>query len=451
MAINPKFILKNPETHNETSIKFYFYLNKRRFMYSLGSDQRIFPELWDKVTMRPITKPNKTMLSKYKKLNPSIEVDLKNLDTRINNVIGQTTKFISNAEIQGHMIDLKALREHLDNSFGVIKKGTKASYDSVEAYLDEFISDIESGKRIIKSNQREGKRYSIGTIKAYKVLAAKLEEYRKTKRKAYLKFNDIDIDFYNDFQQYIYSKNFSTNYFGNFIKNIKAIMKKSFDEGLHTNNDFSKKAFKKISNDTDSIYLTEAELTKLQNYDFKNAPKLEKYRDIFLVGCWTAQRFSDYSRISEIHIKDKNGIKVLEMDQVKTSTKVIVPLNPEAIEILAKYNNTLPKVSEQKMNSNLKEMGKLLDINETIEIKKSKGGLEIIEQIPKHDLIMSHTARRTGCTLMYLSGIPLQDIMKISGHKSETQLLKYIKVTKEETALRLADNPFFSGKKLKVV
>jgi len=41
--------------------------------------------------------------------------------------------------------------------------------------------------------------------------------------------------------------------------------------------------------------------------------------------------------------------------------------------------------------------------------------------------------------------------MKISGHNSESQLLKYIKVTKEETAQGLSLNPYFSGTKMKVV
>jgi hypothetical protein len=69
----------------------------------------------------------------------------------------------------------------------------------------------------------------------------------------------------------------------------------------------------------------------------------------------------------------------------------------------------------------------------------------------KKDLIKTHTARRTGCSLMYLAGIPVIDIMKVSGHKTEKEFLKYIKVGKEETAINLASHPYFNQSNLKVV
>ncbi|KPK85295.1 MAG: hypothetical protein AMS27_07620 [Bacteroides sp. SM23_62_1] len=53
---------------------------------------------------------------------------------------------------------------------------------------------------------------------------------------------------------------------------------------------------------------------------------------------------------------------------------------------------------------------------------------------------------------MYHAGIKTIDIMKITGHTLESNFLKYIKVTKEETADMLAAHPFFTGKgKLRIV
>ena len=54
-----------------------------------------------------------------------------------------------------------------------------------------------------------------------------------------------------------------------------------------------------------------------------------------------------------------------------------------------------------------------------------------------YELISSHTARRTFCTGMFLQGVPVIDIMKISGHRSQVNFLKYVKVSKLETAKRL--------------
>lgn len=50
----------------------------------------------------------------------------------------------------------------------------------------------------------------------------------------------------------------------------------------------------------------------------------------------------------------------------------------------------------------------------------------------KYELIHSHTARRTGATLMCLSGMDIYDIMKITGHTSPTMLKKYIKADQLE-------------------
>ena len=51
----------------------------------------------------------------------------------------------------------------------------------------------------------------------------------------------------------------------------------------------------------------------------------------------------------------------------------------------------------------------------------------------------SHTARRTGATLMYLAGIDIYDIMKVTGHSSPKMLKKYIKADRLEVVRKLTD------------
>ena len=70
--------------------------------------------------------------------------------------------------------------------------------------------------------------------------------------------------------------------------------------------------------------------------------------------------------------------------------------------------------------------------------------------ILKYELIKAQTARRSGATNMYLAGISTLDIMKITGHKKEREFLKYIRVSKEETAELLANHEYFRNK-MKVV
>lgn len=61
----------------------------------------------------------------------------------------------------------------------------------------------------------------------------------------------------------------------------------------------------------------------------------------------------------------------------------------------------------------------------------------------KFELITSHTARRTGATLMVLGRIPTAAIMKLTGHKSESSFWKYIKSSDEENAIMLQDYDYF--------
>ena len=86
----------------------------------------------------------------------------------------------------------------------------------------------------------------------------------------------------------------------------------------------------------------------------------------------------------------------------------------------------------------------MVSIDNEIQIEKIKGGLKVKTSISKHDLIKTHTARRTGITNLYLAGIPTLAIQKLSGHKTEVNLLKYIKVTKEQNADILARHHYFT-------
>ena len=46
---------------------------------------------------------------------------------------------------------------------------------------------------------------------------------------------------------------------------------------------------------------------------------------------------------------------------------------------------------------------------------------------------------------MYLAGIPSIAIMKITGHKTEKEFMKYIKISEEQNAAELMSHPYFCG------
>ena len=138
------------------------------------------------------------------------------------------------------------------------------------------------------------------------------------------------------------------------------------------------------------------------------------------------------------------------MIQKKTGEKCIIPIRPELEAILQRYDYNLPKSFEQKVNKDIKDIGELAGIKEVITIQHDRGGLTVEKKVKKCSEICTHTARRSGCTNMYLAGIPTLKVMKISGHKSEREFLKYIRVSQEETAIDLSSHSYFAGAPLKI-
>ena len=160
---------------------------------------------------------------------------------------------------------------------------------------------------------------------------------------------------------------------------------------------------------------------------------LEHVRDIFIVGCLTGQRVSDYSRICEDMITEIGGTEFILITQQKTEKKVYIPVDRRVRAILAKYDGKLPPVHSNEMNKLVKTIGLLLGWTHDC-------GFDEKRLNPKRgrrfcDMLLSHTARRSFATNAYKAGVPLPSIQAITGHSSEAQLRRYLKLDAEEKAV----------------
>lgn len=287
-----------------------------------------------------------------------------------------------------------------------------------------------------------------------------LKKWEDANRKIY--FDDVNMQLYNTLKKYFETQKYSVNTIGENFKCIKVWMDDALEAGLHDNRGYKNKDFRVISEESDSIYLTMDELIRLNDlkidYDLildyfpkiiKNKLNIERRiisltdtRDRFLIGAFTALRFQDFSTL--VNLKEDSG--VISVRNLKTSTRTTIPTHYIIKEIIARRNGVLPPfITNQKMNAALKKLGRIAGINEIVEISITKGGRRQTERMPKYELITTHTARRSACTNMYLSGIPTRVIMSFSGHKTEKSFLKYIKVKQFEDALRMKDHPYFTG------
>lgn len=318
---------------------------------------------------------------------------------------------------------------------------------TLSKYIDRYIHEIETGCR----QTDRGLNYSPNTIRAIKTALNQWHEFQTARHRRY-DFNDIDMKVYNDYTGWLKNeKNYSVNSVGKCISNLKVVMNAARSEGYHNNNITAEKKFKSTRVEVDAIYLTKEDLEKICAVDLsKEEPTFALARDIFMVGCWTAQRVSDYNNIKKEDFetytrkfvveeddpenpgKKKDVVKTeevtyLNVRQQKTGAKVAIPVSSRLKEIMERYDYQLPHLADQTINEKIKKVGEMAGLDELIEIVTTKGGTPKREQFKKYELIMTHTARRTGATLMYLAGMDIYDIMKITGHTSPAVLKKYIR------------------------
>jgi integrase len=157
-------------------------------------------------------------------------------------------------------------------------------------------------------------------------------------------------------------------------------------------------------------------------------PSKRKIWDIFVLNCYTGLRHSDWHKVSIRNIHEGK----LYIRTQKTDEPVIIPVKPLIMEILERYDS-IEVPTLQKTNDAVRWIGE-----KAFDQKIGCGDMN------KWLQIRTHTVRRSFATNAYLGGIPIRDIMQITGHRTTESFLKYIRVTKLETAEKLKDHPFFS-------
>lgn len=277
-----------------------------------------------------------------------------------------------------------------------------------------------------------GKRLSPATIKSYNTAYRKLlafEAYRGDK----LKHSQIDLSFYEDYVNYCREvERLADNSIGTHIKQIKVFGRQLELEGLPISPQLKHPEFMRPTAQTHDVYLNDAEIDSVFSCDLTNAPRLDNARDLFIIGLRTGLRVSDFLRIKTTDVKEG----YIEMTTQKTGDSVVIPLHPQVTEVLNKRNGALPhSISEQKFNEYIKEVSQRAGLTRPVTGARMNPTTKRKElgTFPKYELISSHACRRSFASNLY-GHLPNMSIMAVTGHRTESQFLKYIKITKQEHA-----------------
>ncbi len=293
----------------------------------------------------------------------------------------------------------------------------------------------------IKSKTRK---VSTGMVRSYNVMKKRLLAFEKHQKKK-ITFESFDFNFYESFVNYltyehihmrrgINIRGLKKNSVGTSIKQLRIFLRDRIRRKLIKDIDLSD--YKILEEEADTIYLTSIEICNLYLLDLTSHPEWARFRDMFVLGCLTGLRFSDFNEIKPDDIR--NG--VLYKKQGKSDKWVVIPLRSEAHDILInKFEKRVPKTSNAELNRYIKKVGQMAGIDSPVKISCKKGNQDIITVRPKFSLITTHTCRRSFCTNEFLAGTSPELIMKISGHKSIKDFYKYIRISPEEAGQKIKE------------
>ena len=425
-----KFLLKEASADKSTLIQLYFRYANTRFVTSTG--QSVEPYQWDSVRQRALTDAKLIKSRQTRETNETINAQLERYRSAL-------LKVLHSLQLADIPLSNEIIRQHLDKALERKRKAlaTENSPLALLAYLDQFIIDAKSGKRLTNKSRR----YAPLTIKGLGRIHNLLERFHQDTGLR-INYDDFTIERYRQFKSWMTHKGYALNYVGTAVKDLKFFLRLSHTEGQHANTIFLHRDFRRTVEEVDSVYLSNEELQHLYQFDLTDNSRLDRIRDLFLIGCYTGLRFGDFSELRPENVTH-NG-QILTRTTSKTGERVSIPLNPNALALLKKHEGTPPRtITNQRMNDYLKELCQLAGFTERVEVGRTQGGFRQMRSMPKWELVTTHTARRSFATNAFLAGVPTLSIMKITGHKSEVVFLRYIKISSEQNALLLLNHNHF--------
>ncbi|MDX9882738.1 MAG: site-specific integrase [Prolixibacteraceae bacterium] len=264
--------------------------------------------------------------------------------------------------------------------------------------FDSIIQDIEATL---------GNDYSPLTLKQYKTVRRRFEEFlqKKEKRKD-IPVAGFDFKLIKSFDVYLKSTyHVASNTAFCYHKIIKKVLNQAVAMNYLLRNPYS--SFKLSRSDGHRDFLTLQEVKKIHTKELA-IPRMQLVRDIFVFACYTGLSYVDISKLNSRNIqKGNDGNDWIILDRTKTESRCRIPVLPVAQQIMMNYkdhpvvcssNKILPVLSNQKMNSYLKELADLCEISKNLSM---------------------HVARHTFATSVTLSnGVPIETVSKMLGHTS---------------------------------
>ncbi|WP_248722726.1 site-specific integrase [Seonamhaeicola sp. ML3] len=242
----------------------------------------------------------------------------------------------------------------------------------------------------------------------------------KAYKKSDIKLRDLDLKFIKGLEYYFKTDlGLSQSTINRSLQRVRKIINYAISENLLNSDPFI--MYKPTKYKLKLTYLDAQELARLEEHKFAQI-RLEQVRDMFVFCCYTGLAYAEMNALSREHlIKGFDGNTWIQMYRKKTNSQVSVPLLPKALDILARYKEErdnkklLPLISNQKLNSYLKEIAEVVGIEKRL---------------------THHIARKTfATTILLYNDVPMEIVSELLGHsKLEVTQRHYAKVVQNKVS-----------------
>lgn len=374
MALSLLCFIKRSKVNHSSKVPLYLRISFKSERVEISLQRFIDPLIWDSKRQQLKGRTEETRIT-----NEYIRTVKMRLYTLYNNLLGKSEELTASI---------------LKNSF-LGKDEEQKTILQVFEYHN------------LRQKQQIGKGVAKGTHDRYVICLRHIESFLewKFKRKD-IPLSLLNYEIISDLEFYFRTvRNCGNNTTLKYLSNFKKIIHLARKLGWMTQDPFF--GFEGKLEPVDRGYLTEGEVTSIAQKTF-SIDRLNYVRDVFLFSCYTGLAYADVEKLSANNIiLGIDGKKWVHIERTKTGVTSKIPLLPLAEGIINRYANNpeclnkgklLPVISNQKMNSYLKEIADVCGIQKNLTF---------------------HVSRHTFATTITLSNkVPIESVSKMLGHKS---------------------------------
>ena len=335
----------------------------------------------------------------------------------LDNLNDQLNEIYFSAKSEGIDINNKYIIERLKKKRVVVKSKT---------FWDYYLEYMDIQTRVIKQS----------TCKSVKYSFTKFKNFCQSENNLDIRFEDVTPGLLALYTDYLLKIGNTNNTIHSHIKRLKRFISHSKKMKLHNNETYNEYHVPQPLGPIKFLDVSEVKLLMEVQLDL---PIEMRARDLLLFACFTGMRYSDIHALKRADIKQHrfDGIDEVyfaaHIRQVKTSQETVVPLLPEALALIKKYegckgDSALPQINLQSVNKALKEVGRKAGLNSMQKIERFRGTKRETSYIEKWRILTTHIGRRTFVTISASKGLPINIVASITGQNPETTMRHYMGV-----------------------